>query len=469
MTDIETVRNEMHKFVDTYLDELKGLEESDILKLANTEQINKLSEIDVPTDPRPLNETMAEMRDEIYDYRAKLNHPRFFGFVPGPASLESWAGEVMTSAFNMHAANWMTCPTASYIEEKLITWLGTKIGYDPDQVGGIFVSGGSLANLTAVVAARESKIAADKIHLATAYISKQTHSSLIKALKIAGISPENIRILKTDDDYEMDVADLKATLQADIDQGLIPFMIIATSGTTNTGSVDPLHETADIAAAHNMWFHVDGAYGASVLLSDKYRHLLDGIERADSVSWDGHKWLYQTYGCGMVLVKDKFDLVNAFSEHPEYLRDFKIKDDEINFADYGIELTRPARALKLWLTLQTMGTDKINDSINHNIELAKLAKKELQSLDHWEIVSEPEMAIINFRFSPESISEEEKDRINELASKQILAENYAGVFTTILHDQVVLRICTINPATTAEDIKTTIHKLDEIANRIVSE
>ncbi|WP_029877982.1 pyridoxal phosphate-dependent decarboxylase family protein [Paraclostridium bifermentans] len=461
-------KNSLNYFIDQYFKGLESLESNEVVKVADSNQINKLRNINIPSQGRQVQEVMEEMMKEVYEYGARVNHPRFFGFIPGPADLNSWIGDVMSSAYNLHAGCWMTTSAASFIEKTLIKWLSEKAGYNTEQSSGLFVSGGSMANLTAMVAARDNKLSFDKLHLGTAYVSDQTHSSIKKALKISGISPKNIRKIPSDSNYRMKIDELEKAIRNDITNGLHPFVVIASAGTTNTGSIDPIPEISDICSKYGLWMHVDGAYGASILLSENYNHLLKGIENADSLSWDAHKWLFQTYSCAMVLVKDKNDLARSFSENPEYLRDLDINDDEINYGNVGIELTRPTRGLKLWFTLQTLGTSEMSRRIEYGIHLAEYIKNTLLEFENWEVISDPKLAIINFRYSPSGMSEQDIDALNNNISHLALQENYAGIFTTVLNGKVVLRMCAINHETTENDIKQTISKLDEFAKHLLT-
>lgn len=461
-------KNSLNYFIDQYFKGLESLESNEVVKVADSNQINKLRNINIPSQGRQVQEVMEEMMKEVYEYGARVNHPRFFGFIPGPADLNSWIGDVMSSAYNLHAGCWMTTSAASFIEKTLIKWLSEKAGYNTEQSSGLFVSGGSMANLTAMVAARDNKLSFDKLHLGTAYVSDQTHSSIKKALKISGISPKNIRKIPSDSNYRMKIDELEKAIRNDITNGLHPFVVIASAGTTNTGSIDPIPEISDICSKYGLWMHVDGAYGASILLSENYNHLLKGIENADSLSWDAHKWLFQTYSCAMVLVKDKNDLARSFSENPEYLRDLDINDDEINYGNVGIELTRPTRGLKLWFTLQTLGTSEMSRRIEYGIHLAEYIKSTLLEFENWEVISDPKLAIINFRYDPSGMSEQDIDALNNNISHLALQENYAGIFTTVLNGKVVLRMCAINHETTENDIKQTISKLDEFAKHLLT-
>lgn len=431
-------------------------------------QMDKVKAWDIPKDGRNAKEVVEKMMLDVYQYRGDSNHPRFFGFVPGPASSISWLGDIMTSAYNIHAGGSKLAPMVNCIEQKLLRWLCDQVGFGA-QAGGVFVSGGSMANITALTAARDNKLDDETLHLGVAYISDQTHSSVAKGLRIIGIPNKRIRKIPTNPDFTIRTDLLEEQIQKDSKDGLIPFVIIGTAGTTNTGSIDPLKELSTIAKRYQMWFHIDGAYGASILLSPKYKHLLEEAELADSISWDAHKWLYQTYGCAMVLVNDVQHLFHSFHVNPEYLKDIEGDLDHINTWDIGMELTRPARGLKLWLTLQILGTDLIGSAIEHGFQLANWAEEAVRELPDWEIVSPSQLAMVNFRFAPKGLSKEQTDTLNEQISKKILDNGYAAVFTTVLHGQTVLRICALHPEAEKEDMYETIRLLDTFGKELLSE
>lgn len=280
-------------------------------------------------------------------------------------------------------------------------------------------------------------------------------------MHIVGIAPKNIRTIPCHDDFTMDVDALERAIEHDRERGLIPFAVVATAGSTNTGTVDPLRDIARVAREHDLWMHVDGAIGASVLIT-KHRDLLDGVELADSLSWDAHKWLFQTYSCGIILVRDARTLTASFSTHPEYLKDLEDGARITNPWDMGPELTRPARGLKLWFTLQVMGSDALSAGVEHGFELAQWAQDEMLKDPLIEIVSPAQMAMINFRFSPEGMDEAEKDALNARISQRMIDSGYAGVFTTELNGHKVLRICAIHPQASEQDMRQTVQRLGSI-------
>lgn len=453
-------------FIQTFFAQGTQLADSEVISQISGQELAQLQKIGIPAKGRTPDEVIAEMTEKIYPFGVHSNHPRFLGFVPSGASYLSWMGDLLTSAYNRHAGSYANFPTGCIIEDQLLLWLAGKAGFTED-CGRLFVSGGSMANLTALTVARDKMLTESDWHLGTAYVSDQTHSSVAKALHMIGIPGSHIRKLPTDQHFRMDLPAFHKALLQDLQQGLHPFVAVASAGTTNTGSVDPLKEIAALCRQYGLWLHVDGAFGASTLLSQRHRHLLDGLEASDSFSWDAHKWLFQTYGCGMVFVKDKKDMINTFHSHPEYLQDLDTEEEALNPWNLGPELTRPARGLKLWLTLQVMGSDRMAEAIDHGFDLAAFAQQKLERIPHTEIISPAQMCVVNFRFHPPGLSEEELDRLNQKIARQITASGYAGVYTTELKGKKVLRLCILNPETSEEDICSILHWLNACCQKLL--
>lgn len=426
--------------------------------------LEHLGKLPIPKQERPLPEVFREMLQDIYASTLFAQHPRSFSCIPSTASLLSWLGDVMTSAYNPHAGCQVNAPAAALIEKKLIRWMCDLAGY-PEESGGLFVSGGSIANLTALTAARDAKLVFEERKNAIIYISDQTHSSVAKALHIIGFCKDQIHTIPTDRSFCMDLSALQAAITDDIMRGKKPFAVIASAGTTNTGSIDPIADIATLCRKHDMWLHVDGAFGASALLSKQQRKKLTGIELSDSVSWDAHKWMLQTYSCSVVLIRNQENLVRSFAAHPEYLKDAENTEGSAEFWDLGPELTRPARSLKLWLTLQAMGSEKMGYMIDHGCTMAKLAEDIIRKSPGWEIISPAQLGIVNFRYAPDqAMPENALNQLNQDISKKINESGFAQVFTTQLLGKTVLRMCTINPETTKQDIHDTVARLVRIGH-----
>ncbi|MDT9600218.1 pyridoxal phosphate-dependent decarboxylase family protein [Sphingosinicella rhizophila] len=439
-------------------EEKRHMASAKILEILPEQDNARLRALARPGAARPVEEVVREAIDTIYNYRVRMDHPHFFGFIPSPASSVSWLGDLLTAGFNAHAGSWMQSSGPSAIEAGLIDWLAERVGM-PSSAGGLFVSGGSMANLTGLIVARDQKLKPHERGRGIAYVSDQTHSSVAKGLGIIGFLPDQVRKVGSDGGFRIDMDKLAAAIREDRANGLIPFAVIASCGTTNTGSIDPLDAIADLARAEGIWMHVDGAYGASVSLSGSHRDLVCGLARADSLSWDAHKWLFQTYGCGMVLVRDNDHLVTSFSTRPEYLRDAVSLEEAPNFWDYGPELTRPARAMKLWLTLQVLGIDAIGAMIDHGIGLAETLEGALRARPDWQIVSPASLAITCFRYCPSALDDDQVDRLNDEIARAMIARNVAAPLTTRIDGRTVLRVCAISPEATAADMADIAGKL----------
>ena len=435
-----------------------------IVTIASPEEAEAFRKLAVPGTARPIADVAQDAR-RAFACRVRMDHPRFYGFIPSPASPLSFVGEMLTTGFNAHAGSWMQSSGPAAIEQGLIAWLAQRAGL-PERAGGLFVSGGSMANLTGLMLARDRMLPSEERRRGVAYLSSQTHSSVAKALGVLGFLPDQIRKVAVDADRRLNVAALAKAVTEDRAIGRLPFAVVANCGTTNTGSIDDLHAIADLATRERLWLHVDGAYGASVALSGRHRSLVDGLGRADSLSWDAHKWLFQTYGCGMVLVRDRTHLLESFATSAEYLQDAEAGDDTPNFWDYGIELTRPARAMKLWFTLQVMGEQAMGEAIDHGFLLAQTLEAALRGRPDWRIVSPAQLGIVTFRYEPPGHDPATLDALNIAIARQMVEDDVAAPLTTRLDSVVVLRACTISPQAVTDDIKAMVAELDRRARTL---
>lgn len=321
-----------------------------------------------------------------------------------------------------------------------------------------------MANLMALMMARDQMLGSQEERMrGCVYVSEQTHLSIAKGLRVLGFVDSQVRKVPTDSEFRLDINSLRKAVETDRIAGLLPFAVVASCGTTNTGSIDPLHAIADLAAKEKLWMHADGAYGASIVLSKSYSHLASGLGRADSISWDAHKWLFQTYGCGIVLARNKKHLMDSFATDAEYVRDAVAAEETPNFWNFGIELTRPARAMKLWFTMRVVGLETMGMLIDHGFALAERAEAELRRLGNWEILSPATLSIVVFRYAPVRQSETELDELNIAISKKLLSENIAGALTTKLSGKIALRICAISPELGLDEMVEIIAKINETA------
>ncbi|WP_271404851.1 pyridoxal phosphate-dependent decarboxylase family protein [Tenacibaculum soleae] len=454
---IEEMKSYGYKIVDLIAEHWDTLKDKKPVTSATRKEMDNLFLQEAPDKGMNANDVLDFVMNNVIPNSTVISHPKAYSFVPGPSNFISTMADSLATGFNVFSGGWMVSPAAAELEIVTMNWLLKMFNFPVEKGGGIFTSGGSMANLTALVTARRIKCG-DDFSKAVIYLSDQAHSSNIKAIRVLGFKKEQIRILPTDIEFRISINKLKNAIAKDRLEGLQPFCFLASAGTTNTGTVDPLDEIADICEEENLWFHIDGAYGGAAILSKKGAKALQGIERADSLTVDPHKWFYQPYEIGCLLVKDSSWLSGTFSEKPEYLRDIEGNESEINFYDYGIQLTRRFRALKFYMSIKTYGLDTFKKAVSYNIKLTDDVEKVLRKSRHWEIISPATLAVINFRYNPIglNLSEKEIDVLNQEISKKVMDSKEAFLVTTILNKQVVLRMCLINPKTTIDDINETL-------------
>jgi aromatic-L-amino-acid/L-tryptophan decarboxylase len=324
--------------------------------------------------------------------------PRFMGYIPGGGLFHSALGDMLAAASNKYSGFAPAAPGAVRIENACTAWLASVIGY-PEEAAGTLTSGGSVANFTAIVAAREAR---DADGGGAVYLTRFAHHCVDKALHIAGRSRSPRRLIATDGNYRMSVEALEAALEEDRRNGVRPWLVVASAGTVDTGSVDPLSEIAELCRRHDAWFHVDGAYGGLFALCDEGRVLLRGIEQADSVALDPHKTLFLPYGTGAVVVRDGKHLLDAFSASADYIRPFSETDVGPSPADLSPELTRHFRALRLWLPLQIAGIAAFRAAQAEKLALARYFHARLSELDGWDAGPPPDLSVVAFRHLPKS-------------------------------------------------------------------
>ena len=387
---------------------------------------------DGPGDPHAAIDRLLE---HVAPFVQHPDHPRFFARVPSPSNPVSALGDALASGLNILVASWTGGSGPTALELVVLDWLRSWCGLPPE-TEGIFVSGGSVGTLTALAAAPRG----------TAYVSDQTHASVLRALRLLG---NEVRVLPSDEQFRLVPDAVVSAMLRDTD----PAIVVATAGTTNTGAVDPIHELADLCAHRGLWLHVDGAYGAPAVLTERGRPLLSGIERADSLVLDPHKWLFQPYEAGVVLVRRPGALAEAFAMSPEYLRD-TAHGGEVDFRDRGPQLSRGTRALKLWLSLQTFGLEAFRSAIARGIALAEEAEAAVASSSRLEVVTPAQLGIVTF-------AAREADNAELVA--RVIEDGYAAPSSTVLRGRTVLRLCTINPRTTSEEIRETVARIDALA------
>ncbi len=454
-----------YRVVDQIVEHFETLADKPVTRVTPRIELEAELREPLPEEPTPVDALLDQLQRVVWPNIGNVQHPRFFAFIPSPSNFVSVMADALAAGFNPFAGNWLEGSGPAQIELVTIDWLRETIRL-PETAGGLFVSGGSMANLTALAAARSSMLD-NRSDDAVIYFSDQTHNSIEKALRILGFARERIRVLPSDEDFRLPVESLRQAVAEDRADGKRPFCIVANAGTTNTGAVDPLDQLADLCERENIWLHVDGAYGAAACLSERGRKLLAGIERADSLSLDPHKWLFQPFEIGCVLLRDARLLKKTFHTMAGILEDTKrAEEEEINYYDYGPQLTRGFRALKLWLSLKTFGAAAFREAINRGFEMAEFAESLLRQSDRWRIISPATFGIVTFRYVAEGCSESEINEIHRRMVEAMAEDGFAFANSTSLRGQTVMRLCAINPRTTEEDVRATIERLERFGRDI---
>lgn len=409
----------------------------------------------LPEQPANPEDVLHKLEEDVFSHMLHVDHPRFFAFVPSPGNYVGALADALAAGVNPFVGTWLGASGPAQVELVTVDWLRQICGL-PETAGGIFVSGGSMANLTALAAARHAKLGGVTSG-GVAYYSDQTHSAVERGLRVLGFTREQLRKLPSDDRFQLIPAELERAVREDRAGGRKPFCVIANAGTTNTGAVDPLPALRELCDRENLWLHADGAYGAAGMLSGKGRADLEGLSLVDSLALDPHKWLFQPFEIGCVLVRDARLLRDTFQVRPEYLKDALPAEDEVNLSDYGVQLSRSFRALKLWMSLKVFGVSAFRDAVDWGIRVAELAEERLRRSGKWEIVSPARLAIVAFRYAGGD------DGVNLRLIDRMYDDGFAFLSSTILRGRPALRLCTINPRTTEADILDTIDRLERFA------
>jgi glutamate/tyrosine decarboxylase-like PLP-dependent enzyme len=455
--DFRAIAGAAVDFLASYFD---GLRTMPVVVPTTSRAIRERIDEPLPAEGADFTVLMDTVRDVISQYCRHSAHPRMFGYVASPGTAVTAVSHMIAAAMNINVTAWRSAPSAADLERLTIDWLKEMLGYPPE-AGGLLLSGGSMANFAGLAAARTAKAGADLVREGVAavgrqmcvYVSEESHYSVAKAAGLLGIGEANVRAVKTDEFLHIDLGDLERLVNADRAAGHLPLCVVANAGTTATGAFDPLAEVADLARRHDLWMHVDAAYGGFAALAPSARHLFAGIEQADSIALDPHKWLYLPVGCGCVLYKDPAAARAAFAHGAEYTRTIGLKDDEaFAFWDYGPELTRPFRALDLWMLIKFVGTERLGAAVEENIACAKYFAELVRASDDFEMLAPVELSVFCFRHVPKGFSGD-LDEFNERLLVKVQRGGSTYLSNARVRGRFALRGCVLNYRTTKEDME----------------
>jgi len=463
-----------HQFVDWMADYIENIEQYPVKSQVKPGQIfNQL-----PDNPPETGESMADIMD---DFRQVIlpgithwQSPSFFAYFPANSSYPSVLAEMLTATLGTQCMIWETSPAAAELEEKMMNWLIKMLGL-PDHLEGVIQDTASTATLAAILTARE-KYSNYRINQSgftgnsrlKVYSSSETHSSIEKAVKIAGFGRENLVKIEVDSEFKMQADQLSEKIKKDIDEGNKPVCVVATMGTTSTTAIDPLREIGEVCKKYDVWLHVDAAYAGTALILPEYRWMLEGIENADSFVFNPHKWMFTNFDCSAYFVKDKKALIKTFEILPEYLKT-RSRGRVNDYRDWGIPLGRRFRALKLWFVIRSFGISGLQEKIRYHVSLAQKLYKIIENDTSFEIMAPVPLNTVCFRYRPQQIkNREEINRLNEILLTQINKTGKLYLTHTKLHGNYVIRMVTAQTNVQEDHIVRAWDIIKETANGLIN-
>jgi aromatic-L-amino-acid decarboxylase len=440
--DNETFRRHAHAFVDWIADYMGNVERYPVLSRAKPGEVKAHLPVEPPETAEPMDRIFADFREIILPGLTHWQHPGWHAYFPANNSPASVLGELLTAGLGAQCMSWQTSPAAAELEDLVLGWLGQMLGL-PDGFAGTIQDTASTATLCALISARERATNFESnergiVRPLVVYASREAHSSVEKGVKIAGYGRENLRHIETDESFALIPARLEEAIERDKAEGVRPACVVATLGTTSSTAVDPLQAIGRIAARHGVWLHVDAAYAGTAALCPENRWILDGAEMMDSFVFNPHKWMLTNFDCSAYFVKDPGALIRSFEIHPEYLKtgvDPYVK----NYRDWGIQLGRRFRALKLWFVIRSYGLEGLRALVREHQRLAQLFKGWVEAEPYFELLAPVPFGLVCFRWN-DGRSEEELNRLNKALLDKVNASGKIFMSHTVLKGKFALRM-----------------------------
>jgi len=470
----DQMRELAHRMVDDALDWFQTARERPAWQPVPADVAERLS-ADAPREPSEPADVYAEVRRDIMPYAMNTTHPRFWAWYMGSGTALAALADLLAATMNPNLGGGNH--SAPLVEKQVIGWIREMIGF-PEQASGLLTSGASMANFSALTVARNKACGFDVRRQGvlaapgplTAYASTEIHSCNQKAIETLGLGSDGLRRVPVDAGYRLDLAALRRQVAEDRESGRVPFCVIATAGTINTGAIDDLTAIADFCEREGLWFHVDGAIGAVAVLADNVRDQLAGLERADSIALDLHKWMHIPFEAGCVLVRDAAAHRDAFALVPEYLQreaDGRgMASGSLWFSDYGLQLTRQFRALKVWMSIKEHGLERFGRMIARNVEQARYLGKRLSASERLELTAPIGLDIVCFRYNPGGLDTEALNRLNQQLLVELQESGIAAPSYTTLDGAYCLRVAISNHRSRFEDFDVLVDAVLRIGDHL---
>lgn len=454
-------RNALNQQVINYANEF--LNKNEQLNGFNRGHGDLLAQIPISNEGKDISSLLKVLANDVDLHGINPSNKGHLGYIPGGGIYPASLGDYLAAVANRYAGVYYASPGAVIMENQLIRWLCDLVGYPPSSAGNL-TSGGSVANLIAVITARDHhQIEGEVISKSVIYSTNQMHHSLHKAVRMAGLKNTIHREIDMNSKYQMDIAELTRAIKEDKENGLNPFLVIISAGTADTGAIDPLNEVGLLCNEHNIWCHVDAAYGGFFMLCEEESALLAGMEKADSIVIDPHKGLFLPYGIGAVLVRDKRHLEDSFSFNAEYMQDANLSEGELSPTSVSPELSKHFRGMRMWLPLQLFGTNAFAAALKEKLLLAKYAYNIISGWDDFETGPEPELSVLIFRYLPK---EGNPNHANKLLLRKIVTEEKVFLSSTNIDGKFYIRIAILNFRTHLDTIDATLNLIKQKATEI---
>ncbi|HWX17386.1 MAG TPA: aminotransferase class I/II-fold pyridoxal phosphate-dependent enzyme [Chthoniobacterales bacterium] len=446
-----------------------GIRDRPVYRKMSSREIRDRLDAALPAKPVAFDDLLKVFRETVLPFSRHSLHPRMFGYVQSPGTPIAALADLLASTLNENLTAWRSAPAPVEMERLTIDWIRQILGFNSG-AGGVFLSGGSMANLAALATARHARDDDSSGRKLRIYASSETHHSIAKAAVLLGIGRQNLCSIDVDKHFKIRIDDLVSKIDSDIDAGHLPFCVVANAGTVNTGAVDPLTEIRRIADRYGLWMHVDGSYGAFAVLAESARALFAGIELADSVALDPHKWLYLPIDVGCVIYREPEKARATFAHDAEYTRIIGQEADEaFAFWDYGPELSRRFRALKVWMLLKGVGTHSLGEAIENNIARARHLESLVRASDDFEMLAPVELSIFCFRYVPVQLKDESPEVIDAFNERLLIGLQRDGssyLSNATIAGRFALRGCVLNYRTTPRDIEILLDDLRRVAQSL---
>lgn len=464
----------LNKSSELVLDKFNGMETRKAYHAFTQNEVESWFDQELPESGMDHHDLLAEVKEKVLDTATDNMGHHMYGYVMAGGTQMSIIAEKLVATINQNTGKWHLGPAVAEIEKRVISWGAQMIGYDAN-AGGILTSGGSAANLVGLTVARNiffEKMGVRQKGLFglkpfTVYASKEIHGCVDKSLQLLGIGTDHLRKIETNADFTINLDALQSQINDDISSGFQPFCLIGSAGTVNTGAIDDLDALSEIANTHNMWFHIDGAYGGLAAALPSINEKYKGLEKADSVAIDFHKWLYQPFEVGCVFVKSWDTLRKAYFKKADYL-DTELEGDmgRVDFNEHCFQLSRSTRALKVWMSLKAYGFSNFRKMIQKDIDLTHYLANQIEASDDFEMKSQSDLAVVCFRYTGNLGSEENISSLNEQLIPALEKDGRVFITGTKLNDEFVLRACVINHRKQKETMDYLLNVIRDVAKKI---